>query len=439
MIEDIISEIDSSGGSSYFVGGCVRDEIIGIPPKDIDIEVYGIYPEHLIKILSKFGKVTLCGESFGVFKIGDFDFAIPRKEVSIGRSHKTIEVDCDPFLSPKLASYRRDFTWNALMKNTMTGDILDFHNGVNDLKFGIVRHVDDNTFTEDPLRMIRAAKFASRFGFIVAHKTVSLIRENKEYVRNLSTDRIFGEISDILMKSKKPSYGLKILDYLELLEILLPEIWALKGVEQNAKWHPEGNAFNHTGMVVDYEPIESRNLIEQLARLYHDVGKLCGSIGHHERSYEIVRETFPNRLTNDADIINNVSNIVRNHMSLYGGDVTRARVKRLASKVDISVIVRMCRADKLSRPLDKEILMEDEAHLNKFLEVYGEVVNEVEPIIKGRDIQREFPNIRPGPIFKKILDEVYDRQLDDMFSNHEDGIVILREVVNEHPDSNKIL
>lgn len=428
VVGKIVEKIHDVGGNIYFTGGCVRDELLGLTPKDIDLEVYGIWPSDLHRLLSRFGNVTTCGESFGVFKLGNLDIAVPRKEKSTARSHTTLEVDSDPFLAPEVACRRRDFTWNAMLKNAHTGEILDFHHGRDDLHFGIVRAVDPKTFMEDPLRLLRAAKFASRYRFIVAHQTATLVQENRMDIRNLPLDRIFGEVSDILMEGRRPSYGFKVLDYLGLLEVMLPEIWVLRGVEQSEKWHPEGDAFKHTCRVIDYDPVKERTLIGQLARLYHDTGKVCGSLGHEKRSKDIVRETFPLRLTNNQEIIDAVSKIVGNHMALYGGTATRGRVKRLASKVDVPTIVAMCRADKLSRPLPKELLDEDERHINSFLTIYDEVQHEVQRIILGRDIQSEFPSLKPGPIFKTILDEVYEQQLDDVFSTHEDGIVVLREV-----------
>ena len=427
MIRDVVSEIARNGGVPFFVGGYVRDRMLGLVPKDIDIEVYGILPENLKEILGNFGDVVECGESFGVYKLGNLDFAIPRKEKSTGRGHKTIDVDSDPFLDPKIACRRRDFTINAIMRNAITGEVLDFFGGKSDLKNGVIRAVDPSVFTDDPLRMLRAAKFAARFGFEIEQGTLQMMQKNRYYVRNLPIDRVFGEISDILMKGIKPSKGFRILEYTGILELMLPEISALQSIEQSEKWHPEGNVFNHTMLCIDYNG--SRTLPLQLARLYHDTGKIFGSIGHAEKSAEIVRDTFPKDLTNNKEIIEEVANIVAHHMIFYGGSVTRTRVKRIASKVNLPVLVEMVRSDKLTRPLPEEMLEEDRRHIDKFLEVYEEVQNEVAPIILGRDIQREFPEIKPGPIFKDILDAVYEEQLNDRFTDHETGICMLKEVV----------
>ncbi len=428
MVTQIAHDVDNVGGTAYFVGGHVRDKFLNVTPKDTDLEVYGVVPASLRALLEPYGKVSTVGESFGVFKLGDIDVAIPRKETSTGRSHKSLDVDADPWLDPRRACARRDFTFNAMLENVLTGEILDYYGGRNDLKAMIVRAVNDKTFTEDPLRMIRAAKMAARFGFIIAQDTASLIRARREDITNLPSERIFGELSDILMKSQQPSYGIRLLDELGLLEIMLPEIWALKAVEQNPLYHPEGSVFNHLCQGVDYFPIEQRTLIEQLAIMWHDVGKLYGTREHDLNSVKIIREVFPARLTTDTAIINGVCKIVENHMSLYGGSVTKARVRRLASKVDIYAIVRMGQADRLSRPLPEEQLNEGRAHLQKFITVFEDVSHEIKPIIRGRDIL-ENHNIEPGPLYSKILNQVYNLQLDGVFSDHETGLQILDLVI----------
>lgn len=431
LVREIAIDIEKAGGRTFKVGGCLRDQLLNLTPKDIDLEVYGIPPNDLVALLQHHDNVKLVGESFGIYKLGNLDIAIPRKEKSIGRSHKSLEIDVDPWLEPRRACLRRDFTYNAMLQDVLTEEILDFYGGRNDLRYGIVRHIDDETFVEDPLRMLRAAKFASRFGHIIAHKTVILIRENREYVKNLPAERIFSEVSDILLNSRKPSYGFKVLDYLKLLEILFPEIWALKGVEQNPAYHPEGNVFNHTMGVIDYYPIEKRTLTEQLAYLFHDVGKLFGKERHDLNSVKIVNDIFPERLTNNTDIIKDVTNIIKNHMAMYGGSVSKARVRRLASKIDLPTIIRMGMADNLSRPLSPDEIEERRQHLQKFLTIYDEVQNEVKPIMRGQDIIDNFPSVKPGVQFGNILKEVYEKQLDGEFSTHEEGLVVLEAVIGE--------
>jgi hypothetical protein len=174
-----------------------------------------------------------------------------------------------------------------------------------------------------------------------------------------------------------------------------------------------------------------RLVIEPLARLYHDAGKIDGTKHHAERSVDIIKETFPLRLTNEKAIIDGVVKIVAHHMKLYDGVVTRARVKRLASQGDIFQLVRMYQADKFSRGLGPMELLRDVDHLQKFLTIYDEIQNEVLPIVKGRDIVSFAKNVRPGPLFGEILDILYQDQLDDKFSTYEDGITCLKTLLIE--------
>jgi len=425
--DDVIKE----GGNVYYVGGCVRDQLLGTIPKDRDIEVYGVEFNELLGIVSKYGKATLCGESFGVIKIGDLDIAVPRRETSTGRSHKTIEVDSDPFIKPEVACRRRDFTINSMLQDVMSGEILDFHGGREDLRAGIIRATDQYTFMEDPLRLLRAVKFAARLGFIIEKDTADLIRRNVGDVYNLSNERVFGEISDILMKAPKPSYGFRLMDLLGILEHLLPEIWMLSEVDQNGEYHPEGDVFTHTMGVIDYEPVETRTIEEQFARLYHDVGKIHGTKCHNITSMDIVRQVFPRRLTTDTKFIDEVANLVLNHMNLYDGEATRRRVKRLVVNTNVPKIVRMFRADKFSRGLSDDIIKQDEDFLSQILEIYEEVQNEVDPLILGRHIMMVAPDIPPGPIYGKILDRVYQMQLDDEFTTQEEGLDVLKNIIEE--------
>jgi tRNA nucleotidyltransferase (CCA-adding enzyme) len=431
LARKIAAEVDKVGGSSYFTGGFARDKIMGKSNKDIDIEVYGLWPEELRDLLKGFGKkVVLVGESFGVFKIDDLDVAIPRKEKSTGRSHTSIEVDSDPFLEPEVAARRRDFTRNAIMINVLTGDVLDFFGGIQDIRDNMVRMIDEKTFVEDPLRFIRAAKFAARDNLIISHKTVQAIQRNRMDVKNLPIERVFGEVSAVLMDSPKPSYGFSVMDHLRVMELLLPELWVLDSVEQNPKFHPEGNVGNHWRKTIDWSPVGQRTLVEQLARMWHDVGKLYGTKRHEMISVDIIKEAFPLRLTNNAEIIDEVVKIVGNHMKLYNGNVTRARVKRLASKVDVYKIVDMYRADKFSRGLDPEGLKEDEEHLAKVIKTFEDIKNEVDPFIFGRDIIEMRPDIKPGEVFGKVLKRVYKAQLDDEFTDVDGAKIFLKNVLD---------
>lgn len=181
MAKEIAKKVDEKGGRTFFVGGYVRDKLLKRDNKDIDIEIHNITPNDLREILNTLGNVTEMGASFGILGLKgyDIDIAQPRTEKATGRGHKDFEVFVDPFIGFEKAAKRRDFTINALMEDVLTGEILDFFHGVDDLNNGIIRHVDDKTFIEDPLRVLRAAQFAARFNFTVAKETIELAKSMK--------------------------------------------------------------------------------------------------------------------------------------------------------------------------------------------------------------------------------------------------------------------
>lgn len=205
MARRIAGAVAAAGGRTYFVGGIVRDWLMGRPGKDVDIEVHGIPVKALEALLDGLGKRTEMGASFGVMGLRhyDIDIAMPRSERATGRGHKDFEVSVDPYIGPERAAMRRDFTINAMMKDVLTGEVLDFFGGRRDLAAGVVRHVSDVTFPEDPLRVFRAAQFAARFGFAVDAGTVALCAGMD--VTALAGERVMGELEKALVKAARPS------------------------------------------------------------------------------------------------------------------------------------------------------------------------------------------------------------------------------------------
>ena len=212
LAKKIAEKVQELGGSTYYVGGCVRDKILGFDVKDIDIEVHGITLDNLVAILDSLGKRKLVGESFGIFMLAGYnlDISIPRKESKIGVLHQDFDITIDPFIGTYKAALRRDFTINALMENVLTGEVIDHFGGIDDIKNKIIRHVNDETFKEDSLRVLRAFQFASRFGFEIDKKTLELCKEID--ITNLPKERIEGELKKALLQGKKPSV---FFDYLK--------------------------------------------------------------------------------------------------------------------------------------------------------------------------------------------------------------------------------
>lgn len=205
MARCVAERVAEAGGRTYYVGGCVRDRLMGRDGKDIDIEVHGVSVRALEDILDELGERTAMGASFGIMGLRhyDLDIAMPRSEKATGRGHKDFEVFVDPFIGPERAALRRDFTMNALMEDVLTGEVLDFFGGRADLAAGLIRHVNDATFAEDPLRVFRAAQFAARFGFEVAEETAALSATMA--VDALASERVLGELEKALLKAERPS------------------------------------------------------------------------------------------------------------------------------------------------------------------------------------------------------------------------------------------
>ena len=205
MNKDILlaSKVKEKGGRAFYVGGYVRDLLLNIPNKDIDIEVHGIAEKDLVAILNEIGEVDYYGRSFGIYALRheDIEVALPRSEKVLGTGHRDFEISVDPDMGYKNAALRRDFTINALMMDVLSHEILDYFNGTDDLNKGIIRHVNDVSFVEDPLRVYRAAQFASRFGFKIDERTVELCKGIDTFA--LSRERIEEELKKALLKAER--------------------------------------------------------------------------------------------------------------------------------------------------------------------------------------------------------------------------------------------
>lgn len=424
------------------VGGCVRDELMARSVKDWDLEIYGVQPEALRELLERFAveqgeALNAVGEAFTVYKIGsDLDVALPRREKKVSRGHKGFIVEGDPDMTFEEACFRRDFTANAILKDPLTGEIIDPFNGREAIDQKILRHVSDASFAEDSLRVLRAAQFAGRLGFDIAPETVELCRSID--VTDLPKERIWGELEKLLLQSEKPSVGLQWLYDLGVVDQLFPELASLVGVPQEPAWHPEGDVDVHTMMVAD----EARMLIDDLdyprqvtvmlGAVCHDLGKppttefvdgRTRSLGHDEAGVEPTI-TFLDRLgihtLHGFDVREQVIQLVRYHLKpgmyyLSKTPVGDGAFRRLARKVEPDLLYRVAKADSLGRYPDwdrSKMVFGSEAQ-EWFIEKVRSLQVEKtapDPILMGRHLLEL--GLEPGPTFKKILDAVYERQLD---------------------------
>lgn len=426
VLYDIVKEIDRKNGKAFLVGGSVRDEILGKKPKDMDVEVFGLSVDKFTKILSKFGKLDLVGKSFGIFKIKgyDFDFSLPRRERKIGESHKDFAVFCDPKMNLKEAAGRRDFTINALMKNLVTGEIVDYYGGQKDLENKIIRHIKDETFVEDPLRVYRAAQFAARFGFEIHPDTLSLCK--KMDLSSLPKERVFEEISKALLKADNPSIAFEVLNKIGIIEKYFPQLYNLINCPQPEKFHPEGDAWNHTMLVLDkaaqLKGESSYPLGFMLSALTHDIGKPAAfeikdeipTHHGHDKLGGPVSLDFLANITKDNKVLDYVSEMVENHMNplhLYNNDVSDKSIKKFISNlnVDINDILLLSKVDIEGRAGEFEPTPIREWFRDRMDKM--DFSEKPKPIVGGNDLIEL--GFKPGPEFRTILDFAFDLQLED--------------------------
>lgn len=310
-IKEIANVISENGGKLYYVGGCVRDEFLGIHNSDEDYCVTGIGFEEFKKM---FPKAIIRGKSFSVFDIDGKEFALARKERKTGIGHKAFEIETDESITIEDDLARRDITINAIAKDVLTGKIIDPYNGTEDIKNRRIRAVTEH-FKEDPLRVYRVARFAAKFQFEVENNTIEMMKSLKEELNEISVERVYTELSKALLSSK-PSIFFEVLKKSKVLDVHFKEINNLIGAEQPVKYHPEGDAFNHTMIVLDkaseltkkYD--ENRKLEIRFAALVHDLGKgetpkeeYPHHYLHEKRGVELVKNMgnrlkIPNRLIN---------------------------------------------------------------------------------------------------------------------------------------------
>lgn len=419
---ELAGQVASQGGRSFYVGGLVRDALLGRENKDIDIEIHGITPDRLRQILDGLGQRITIGESFGIFSLKGYalDIAMPRKEEARGTGHRDFDIYVDPFIGTEAAARRRDFTFNALMQDVLTGEIIDHFGGREDLEKGILRHVNDASFAEDPLRVLRAAQFAARYGCAVAEETVALCRRMD--LKSLPQERIEGELKKALLKAEKPSVFFQVLRQMDGLDIWFPELAALIGVPQNPKFHAEGDVWTHTMLVLD-EAAKLRSKTRNpywfmLGALVHDFGKaVCTEeIGgvihayHHEEAGLPLAERFLRRLTSESRLIDYALNLVLLHMKPNTVAEARSAIKvttRMFDRaIDPEALVCIALADDLGRIAEKPTGQND-GFLRERLEIYRELM--AKPYVMGRDLIEA--GLAPGEQFTQLLSYAHKLRL----------------------------
>ena len=446
----IARTIRDAGGRALVVGGWVRDRLRGHPSKDLDIEVFGIEQARLPAILAAFGRVEAVGQSFPVYKVitpgeGDIDVALPRRESKQGRGHKGFDVQGDPSMTLAEAARRRDFTINAIAWDPLTDAYEDPTGGRADLGRRLLRVVDASTFGDDSLRVLRAVQFAARFEFALDDATTALCRGIA--LDDLPAERIWGEIEKLLLQAERPSIGLTLALDLGVIDRVLPELRPLVGCEQEPEWHPEGDVWTHTLMVVDKARAMNadldrpRLLTVMLGAVCHDLGKpsttafidgRIRSIDHEQAGVEPTLRLL-DRLNvhsiDGYDVRGQVVGLVAQHlkpgMFHKAPNVGDGAFRRLAQKVDMELLARVARADCLGRTGDFDC-----SAMDWFIErarLLGVEHQPPAPLVLGRHVLAL--GVPPGPRVGALLKLTYEKQLDGEITTAEEGIDYLRSIV----------
>jgi tRNA nucleotidyltransferase (CCA-adding enzyme) len=450
----ILDEIIKKGGVPYLVGGSIRDLVLNLDIKDMDIEVHKISLETLEKCLKKFGHVKLVGKKFGVLKLTDkkfdIDWSLPRKDTK-GRKPK---VKIDPNMTIKQACKRRDLTMNAMAidlkfvtqnfkklskKTTKLNDlkILDPFGGLKDIRSKKLRTVDKKLFLEDPLRFFRVMQFIGRFEMQPDKNLNALCKKMDLYdiTANapLAKERIFEEIKKLFLKSTHPSLGFRWLDKIGRLQEIFPELYVLKKTKQRKNYHPEGNVFEHTMQTIDAGAVlnkyynDEEKLMIMLGLLCHDLGKAVTTdkdlscFGHDKAGVPIAKKLLK-RITSDRKLINSVGKLVQYHtrpISLIKQKAKLKAYRRLAVNLAPELSIRqmamtnLCdirgRNAKGHEPLKgiyedkfKEVLQKAEEAKSE----HGPIA----PVLFGRHL---LDVIKPGPELGQLLKKAYKIQLEN--------------------------
>jgi tRNA nucleotidyltransferase (CCA-adding enzyme) len=454
-VSSLARAIHDAGGRALLVGGCVRDALMGLQPKDWDLEVYNLDAARLREILDQFGPVNVVGEAFTVYKLGKhLDVSIPRRERKSGRGHKGFVIEGDPSMSVAEATRRRDFTINAILQDPLNGELIDPFDGRRDIEQRVLRAVSTETFAEDSLRVLRAAQFAARFKFDIDPQTVDLCRTID--LSDLPAERIWGELEKLLLRASRPSVGLQWLRSLGAIEKLFPEIQSLIGVPQDPEWHPEGDVFVHTQLVIDRarELIEdlpyARQVTVMLAALAHDFGKPATtqfiegrwrSRGHEEAGVPPA-ESFLDRVNvhtiDGYNVRAQVIALVREHLKpgeFYKkrDEVGEGAFRRLARRCEPDLLYRVAKADSLGRNADwvpREQWYGSEAQewfIQRSIELEVEQ-RPPDPLLLGRHLLEL--GVEPGPRMGEITRAVYEMQLDGRVRNLGEAIEEAKKIVN---------
>jgi tRNA nucleotidyltransferase/poly(A) polymerase len=422
----ILSRLRDAGFEAYFVGGCVRDQLMDRAPEDYDVataatpdQVLKVFPDAL-SVGAKFGVVLVPKES------GNVEVATYRSDGRYVDGRHPVEVRFAPTAEADVR--RRDFTINGLLFDPVDNRVLDYVGGQADLRARLVRTIGEPgaRFSEDYLRMLRAVRFAARFNFTIHPPAVASIRELAPRIREVSAERTRDEILKILTEGA-PRRGFELLDECGLLAEVLPEIKALQGVQQPPQFHPEGDVWIHTLMMLDGLRQPSATLA--MGVLLHDVGKpptfsvrdRIRFDGHPEVGAKMA-EAICGRLRLSLKQTERVVELVRHHLRFKDFPrMKRSTQLRFLRMDGFDEHLELHRLDCLSSHRD---LTNYEMARQMQQEIPGDTIRP-RPLVNGDDLIAA--GHTPGPRFKEILQAVEDAQLEGAISSRDDALRLVQE------------
>ncbi len=450
-VREVARAVRERGGRALVVGGWVRDQLLGRVSKDLDLAVYGIPAVELPALLARFGRVEPVGQSFPVYKLGTIDVGLPRRESKAGRGHRGFIVEGDPAMTIDEAVRRRDFTINAIAWDPLTGEYLDPCRGRDDLQRSILRAVDPRTFGDDSLRVLRAIQFAARFDLTVDAGTRVICRSVP--LGDLAPERVWGEIEKLLLQAERPSIGLALARDLGIIDRMFPELQALIGCEQEPDWHPEGDTWVHTLMVIDRvrQGIDDLDRADRVAIMLgavcHDFGKpattafVDGRIRSldHEDAGVAPTLAFLDRLNVHAidgrDVRRQIVGLVAHHLKpgmlfKVRHEITDGAFRRLAQKVDLELLARLAKADCLGRTGEFDCSAMD-WFLSRARDL-GVEHRPPAPWLLGRHLLAL--GMPPGPRMGQLLKQVYERQLDGDVTSTDEAVDLARRLLERESE-----
>ena len=431
--EAIAKKLEDAGATQcLLVGGWVRDHIIGIDSKDLDIEIYGLTYNKIVSVLSPNYNVDLVGQSFGVLKVdNEIDVSIPRRESKNGVGHKGFAIQVDPSLTVEEAASRRDFTINSISM-TFEGKFIDPFNGQADIKRKVLRACSD-AFKEDPLRVLRGIQFAARFGFTMESSTIGMCKALAGEYHTIAKERIFDEWKKWAIKGEYPKLGLDVLYETTWID-KYPVLKAMAETPQDSIWHPEGDVFVHTGHVCNMavniacrENLDERDrLILLFSALCHDMGKPSTTVKNEENRWRAPKHAdvgvplakkFLAQIHAPNWLIEHVAPLVREHMTHVShpeSDPSDRTIRRLANRLAPATIRQwsmVCESDASGRPpLPKRNPVKRWTKVANQLAIKD---SKPSPILMGRHLLEL--GIKPGREMGKILASAFEHQLDGDF------------------------